>query len=92
VSFAAINLCVTSQRVLIVVSVYFLIDSGHKLLDTPSYVGLGSTAYSFNLFFCDLAICRVKTDVKLPLYIKGYTGLQVIYYAHLGVTPLAYFA
>jgi hypothetical protein len=27
VSFAAINLCVASQRVLIVVSIYFVIDS-----------------------------------------------------------------
>jgi hypothetical protein len=37
VSFAAITLCITSQRVLIVV-VYFVIDSVRKLLDTPSYV------------------------------------------------------
>jgi hypothetical protein len=39
VSFAAINLCVASQRVFIVVSVYFVIDSVRKLLDTPSYWG-----------------------------------------------------
>jgi hypothetical protein len=37
VSFAAINLCVASQRVFIVV-VYFVIDSVRKLLDTPSYL------------------------------------------------------
>jgi hypothetical protein len=37
VSFAAITLCVASQRVFIVVSVYFVIDSVRKLLDTPSY-------------------------------------------------------
>jgi hypothetical protein len=40
VSFAAITLCVASQRVLIVVVVvvvYFVIDSVRKLLDTPSY-------------------------------------------------------
>jgi hypothetical protein len=36
VSFAAITLCVASQRVFIVV-VYFVIDSVRKLLDTPSY-------------------------------------------------------
>jgi succinate-acetate transporter protein len=35
VSFAAITLCVASQRVFIVVSVYFVIDSVRKLLDTP---------------------------------------------------------
>jgi len=36
VSFAAITLCVASQRGFIVV-VYFVIDSVRKLLDTPSY-------------------------------------------------------
>jgi hypothetical protein len=38
VSFAAITLCVASQRVFIVVSLYFFIDSVRKLLDTPSYI------------------------------------------------------
>jgi hypothetical protein len=37
VSFAAIILCVASQRVFVVV-VYFVIDSVQKLLDTPSHV------------------------------------------------------
>jgi hypothetical protein len=37
VSFAAITLCVAFQRVFIVVSVYFVIDSVRKLLDTLSY-------------------------------------------------------
>jgi hypothetical protein len=36
VSFAAITLCVASQRVFIVV-VYFVIDSVRKLLNTSSY-------------------------------------------------------
>jgi hypothetical protein len=36
VSFAAITLCVASQRVFILV--YFVIDSVRKLLDTPSYI------------------------------------------------------
>jgi uncharacterized membrane protein YjgN (DUF898 family) len=39
VSFAAITICATSQRVFIVV-IYFVIDSVRKLLDTPSYVGV----------------------------------------------------
>jgi hypothetical protein len=38
VSFAAITICVASQRVFIVVRVYFVIDSVRKLLDTLSYV------------------------------------------------------
>jgi hypothetical protein len=37
VSFATIILCVASQRVFIVVSVYFVTDSVQKILDTPSY-------------------------------------------------------
>jgi hypothetical protein len=37
VSFAAITLCVASQRVFIFVSVYFVTDSVRKILDTPSY-------------------------------------------------------
>jgi hypothetical protein len=40
VSFAAINLHVASQRVFIVVSIYFFIDSVRKLLDTHSYDAL----------------------------------------------------
>jgi hypothetical protein len=38
VSFAAITLCVALQRVFILVSIYFVIDSVRKLMDTPSYV------------------------------------------------------
>jgi hypothetical protein len=38
VSFAAITLYATSQRVFIVVSVYFVTDSVRKLLDTPSFL------------------------------------------------------
>jgi hypothetical protein len=37
VSFAAITLCVASQRVFIVVGVCFVIDSVRKHLDTTSY-------------------------------------------------------
>jgi hypothetical protein len=36
VSFAAITHPVASKRVFVVVSVYFVIDSERKLLDTPS--------------------------------------------------------
>jgi hypothetical protein len=41
VSFAAITLCVAPQRVfvVVVVAVYFVIDSVRRLLDTPSYTG-----------------------------------------------------
>jgi hypothetical protein len=38
VSFAAITFFVVSQQVIPKVSVYFVIDSVRKLLDTPSYI------------------------------------------------------
>jgi hypothetical protein len=38
VSFAAITVCVASQRVFIVVSVYFVVDSVRNLLDISSCV------------------------------------------------------
>jgi hypothetical protein len=37
VSFATITLCIASQQVFLVVSIYFVIDLVRKLLDTPSY-------------------------------------------------------
>jgi hypothetical protein len=37
VSFAAITLCVASQRVFIIVNVHFVIDTVRELFDTPSY-------------------------------------------------------
>jgi len=49
VSFAAITLCVVSQRVLVVVVVvvvvYFVIDLVRKRLDTPSYLNLKETLH-----------------------------------------------
>jgi hypothetical protein len=60
VSFAAITLCVASQRVFVVVFVvYFFIDSIRKLLDTHSYsvgpssnLGPGTVmAHDFSCFY-----------------------------------------
>jgi hypothetical protein len=48
VTFAAITLCVASQRVfvvVVVVVVYFVIDSVQKLLDSPSYVSNVKSLY-----------------------------------------------
>jgi hypothetical protein len=50
VSFAAITLCVASERVFVVVSIYFVIDSVRKLLDTPSYTLLFSVGTFYELF------------------------------------------
>jgi hypothetical protein len=38
-NFVAITLCVASQRPMPKASIYFIIDSVRKLLDTPSYPG-----------------------------------------------------
>jgi hypothetical protein len=48
VSFTAVTFYIASQRVFIVVSVYFIIDLVRLLLDTPSYkVGRWSVNYLF---------------------------------------------
>jgi len=52
VSFAAITLCVASQRVFITV-VYFVIDSVRKLLDIPTYPPVNiPTACTLFSFLC----------------------------------------
>jgi hypothetical protein len=49
VSFAAITICVTSQRDFIIIDVvYFFIDSIRKLLDTPSYNFVTSDKWRFS--------------------------------------------
>jgi hypothetical protein len=50
VSFAAITLCVASQRVIPKVSVYFVIESVLKLLDTLSYMR-PTPNFQFHLIF-----------------------------------------
>jgi len=47
VSFAAITLCIASQWMIPKVSVYFVIDSIRKLLDTPSYFNVCGEANNF---------------------------------------------
>jgi hypothetical protein len=46
VSFAAITLYVAFQRVIPKVSVYFIMDSVRKLLETPTYIIITYTLYS----------------------------------------------
>jgi hypothetical protein len=58
VSFAAINLCIASQRVIPKVSICLVIDSVRKLLGTPSYIKA-----LLNFFFKDLrTIMRLYTE------------------------------
>jgi hypothetical protein len=55
VSFAVITLCVASQQMLLVV-VYFVIDSVRKLLDTPSYSAIPACGIPFqpSVYYSDL--------------------------------------
>jgi len=51
VSFAAITLYVASQRVFIVVSIYFVIDSVWKLMYTPRVMGFVCLSeYTTNIY------------------------------------------
>jgi hypothetical protein len=63
VSFAAITLCVASQRVFVVVSVYFFTDSVRKLLDMPSY-NLWSE-FSLGLYCSNLSPTLCETQMEL---------------------------
>jgi hypothetical protein len=56
VSFAAITLCVASQRVFIVI--HFVIASVRKLLDTPSYTVLRKRP-------CDASNCRPRSPTRI---------------------------
>jgi hypothetical protein len=56
VSFAAITLCVASQRVIPKVSVYFLIESVRELLDT-------ACTHNFDLQF----ICFMPANIELTV-------------------------
>jgi hypothetical protein len=49
VSFDAITLCVASQQVFIVISVYFIIESVLKLLDKPSHTSRDSLSVSLGI-------------------------------------------
>jgi hypothetical protein len=65
VSFAAITLCIASQRVFIVVGVYFFINSVRKLLDTPSYNRFETNRRIQASIFVDDELCAMKTGVRV---------------------------
>jgi hypothetical protein len=80
-SFAAITLCVASQRVFIVVRVYLVIDSVRKLLDTPSY-----TATAVNstgrvscriMFACILILIVYVTNHLFPNRTKPFPSAKL---------------
>jgi hypothetical protein len=75
VSFAPITLCVASQRVFIVVSVYFVIDSVGKILHTPSYVLFFLIFLSFFLFFFNSLLFHHLLRLAVQVL---YSGLCVL--------------
>jgi hypothetical protein len=62
VSFTAITLCVASERAFIVVSIYFVIDSLRKLLDTPSYLYV---LYLYDIFHVLLFQLRAYGSMEI---------------------------
>jgi hypothetical protein len=64
VSFAAISLCVASQRVIPKVSVYFVIDSVRKLLDTPSYVCMYVCMLTLSKYIGKVITCMEKNSYR----------------------------
>jgi hypothetical protein len=72
VSFAAITLCVASQRmfIIVVVIVYFVIDSVRKLLDTSSYMlSILSSAVLVRSYLYNTVTSCMLTDSKGKLII-----------------------
>jgi hypothetical protein len=67
VSFAAIILCVASQRVFIVV--YFVIDSVRKLLDTPSCI----------ILKFDLSLTSIKRRCLVISSYEMHSGVPEFY-------------
>jgi hypothetical protein len=63
VRFATVTLCVASQQVFIVVSVYFVTDSVRKLLDTPLYHF--DTVTTCNSYIRMVRVSKSETKLKL---------------------------
>jgi hypothetical protein len=57
VSFAVIIFRVASQRVFVVVSVYFVIESVRKCLDTPSYAYVHVCMYVCMYAYVRVYVC-----------------------------------
>jgi hypothetical protein len=70
VSFAAITLCVASQRMFIVVSVYFVVDSFRKLMDTPSYICI-CVYVCMGIYECMYYIC-IYVCIYVCMYVCMY--------------------
>jgi hypothetical protein len=85
VSFAAITLCVVSQRVIPKVSVYFVIDSVRELSDTPSYTYVRSWMLN-NL--CNKDVC-----LEFRRFLEQTSGSAFrVYHGRMDARPLSCFS
>jgi hypothetical protein len=84
VSFAATTLCVASQRVFIVVGVYFVIDSVRKLLDTPSCIC--SAFISVGIHRAELALCMPYIQIHGSEMHYSYSVTGTADHAHIFVS------
>jgi hypothetical protein len=80
VSFAAITICVASERVFIFVSIYFVIDSVRKLLNTPSYFRLPLNYFLITglTFRLGLSFLKIRYDGYHSLK-HGMVGHSISY-------------
>jgi hypothetical protein len=86
--FCAITLCVASQRVFIVVSVYFNIDSVRKLLDTPAYVSffiLSRVGRSLDMGWM-LQLYKHQYNFRINYGSRIVTGRSMLYHSFSPVT------
>jgi hypothetical protein len=70
VSFATTTLCVASQRIFIIIVVYFVIDSVRKILGIPSCMVVSVTCSSGPSEFKRVECCESASQRTRNLYIK----------------------
>jgi hypothetical protein len=76
VSFAAITLCIASQRSFIIISIYFVIDSVRNLLVTPSYFSVLRTEFVFLLLFLPLRGMSLNLNVTSLAELSEYWSMR----------------
>jgi hypothetical protein len=67
VSFAAITLCIASQRVFVVVDDGFIIDSVRTLFHTPSYTSISAPRHPNLEPFCEINSKNIATNIQETL-------------------------
>jgi hypothetical protein len=86
VNFVAITLCVASQRVVLKVSVYFVIDSVRKLLDLRGRKGReAGEAYIMRSYIAcvlyQMSFGRPNQEMRRSGYVVGMRGMHTKYWS-----------